>query len=304
MGKRTPKPGLDDGTSQRRLSFHGRTTGSVSREAIERKKASHRRASAAYEARHPELKEKRRLQMVARRAAAKLKRRQWDPPKKTPKQRQTPPAASADESVTESHVVLDLRAENLQILDAAMLQDKICRPTIVNTSDIEVAAAPSLNSAEKVALVALAEMGAGATGDGTHVDKHCIGNGVSLRSQGGCAEVCPNIPGTMFTLTDIPPHQSMRVSQARAAVAKLNDQPFSDKLLSDVMMWDDLPPLERAQYLPMGTASYIRVRTWRHRVRDADDGWDLATAKAMEELAQNVATDRMVERLLFERDGW
>ncbi|KAJ6509617.1 hypothetical protein DFH09DRAFT_1100889 [Mycena vulgaris] len=285
MGKCTPKPGLDDRDFTEEVILSRPNDRSVSREAIERKKASHRRASAAYEARHPELKEKRRLQMVARRAAAKLKRRQWDPPKKTPKQRQTPPAASADESVTESHVVLDLRAENLQILDAAMLQDKICRPTIVNTSDIEVAAAPSLNSAEKVALVALAEMGAGATGDGTHVDKHCIGNGVSLRSQGGCAEL-------------------MRVSQARAAVAKLNDQPFSDKLLSDVMMWDDLPPLERAQYLLMGTASYIRVRTWRHRVRDADDGWDLATAKAMEELAQNVATDRMVERLLFERDGW
>ncbi|KAJ7873229.1 hypothetical protein B0H13DRAFT_1894862 [Mycena leptocephala] len=46
------------------------------------KKESHRKAAAAYYARHPEIKEKNRLSLQKRREATKAKRRQWDPPKK------------------------------------------------------------------------------------------------------------------------------------------------------------------------------------------------------------------------------
>ncbi|KAJ6610572.1 hypothetical protein B0H10DRAFT_2224846 [Mycena sp. CBHHK59/15] len=48
----------------------------------EEKAARHRKASALHYARHPEIREKKRLQQSEKRAAAKLKRRQWDPPKK------------------------------------------------------------------------------------------------------------------------------------------------------------------------------------------------------------------------------
>ncbi|KAJ7902356.1 hypothetical protein B0H13DRAFT_2335647 [Mycena leptocephala] len=46
------------------------------------KKENHRKAAAAYYARHPEIKEKNRLSLQRRRAAVKAKRRQWDPPRK------------------------------------------------------------------------------------------------------------------------------------------------------------------------------------------------------------------------------
>ncbi|KAJ7862422.1 hypothetical protein B0H13DRAFT_1900130 [Mycena leptocephala] len=49
------------------------------------KRETHRKASAVYYARHPEVREKSRLDMQLRRAALKAKRRQWDPPKKLKK---------------------------------------------------------------------------------------------------------------------------------------------------------------------------------------------------------------------------
>ncbi|KAF8211723.1 hypothetical protein K438DRAFT_57055 [Mycena galopus ATCC 62051] len=54
-------------------------------ERDERIRAQRRKASAKYYARHPEVREKKRLQMAERRAAIKARRRQWDPPKKSKK---------------------------------------------------------------------------------------------------------------------------------------------------------------------------------------------------------------------------
>ncbi|KAJ7667455.1 hypothetical protein DFH06DRAFT_1322059 [Mycena polygramma] len=57
-------------------------------QAKARKREQHRRASAKYVATqvavvlHPELREKKRLQIAAKRAAIKANRRRWDPPKK------------------------------------------------------------------------------------------------------------------------------------------------------------------------------------------------------------------------------
>ncbi|KAJ7896098.1 hypothetical protein B0H14DRAFT_2680420 [Mycena olivaceomarginata] len=48
----------------------------------ERQRAQHRKAVAKYYASHPEVREKRDIQAVERRAAKKAYRRQWDPPKK------------------------------------------------------------------------------------------------------------------------------------------------------------------------------------------------------------------------------
>ncbi|KAJ7795156.1 hypothetical protein B0H14DRAFT_2621287 [Mycena olivaceomarginata] len=50
--------------------------------AIQNKRDQWKAASAWYYERHPEVKEKKRLQAAEKRAAKKLARRQWDPPKK------------------------------------------------------------------------------------------------------------------------------------------------------------------------------------------------------------------------------
>ncbi|KAJ7502434.1 hypothetical protein B0H11DRAFT_638642 [Mycena galericulata] len=49
----------------------------------EKRAEARRKASAKYYAQHPEVREKKRVQMAERRAAVKAKRRQWDPPKKS-----------------------------------------------------------------------------------------------------------------------------------------------------------------------------------------------------------------------------
>ncbi|KAJ7617541.1 hypothetical protein DFH06DRAFT_1342958 [Mycena polygramma] len=46
----------------------------------EEKRARRRKSSAAYYARNPQLRERSRLAMQARRAAVKARRREWDPP--------------------------------------------------------------------------------------------------------------------------------------------------------------------------------------------------------------------------------
>ncbi|KAJ7133264.1 hypothetical protein C8R44DRAFT_730444 [Mycena epipterygia] len=48
----------------------------------EQKAVNHRKASAEYYARNPQIREKRRVQAAEKRAGVKLKRRRWDPPKK------------------------------------------------------------------------------------------------------------------------------------------------------------------------------------------------------------------------------
>ncbi|KAJ7807684.1 hypothetical protein B0H14DRAFT_2609478 [Mycena olivaceomarginata] len=50
--------------------------------AIQNKRDQWKAASARYYERHPEVKEKKRLQAAEKRAAKKLARRRWDPPKK------------------------------------------------------------------------------------------------------------------------------------------------------------------------------------------------------------------------------
>ncbi|KAJ6518386.1 hypothetical protein DFH09DRAFT_1098571 [Mycena vulgaris] len=150
-------------------------------EKTKKRVESHRRASAAYDARHtisghPEVKERRRLFIAERRAAVKLKKRKWDPPKKeariaasTPEDSDVGRSSTQDSEGerggtrprvgvhtgaedTQSAVVLDLRVENLVMFDAETGEPG------GNFTKRATSAMNSLTPDEALALVALAGM--------------------------------------------------------------------------------------------------------------------------------------------------
>ncbi|KAJ7834668.1 hypothetical protein B0H13DRAFT_2369752 [Mycena leptocephala] len=71
------------------------------------KKEQRRKASAAYYARNPELREKNRLAMQLRRASIKAKKRQWDPPRRLARSKNAHNEKSRRSPTFASHEILD-----------------------------------------------------------------------------------------------------------------------------------------------------------------------------------------------------
>ncbi|KAJ6487347.1 hypothetical protein DFH09DRAFT_1105920 [Mycena vulgaris] len=288
------------------------------RESKEKKARSHRKASAAYDARNLEAtRERRRLRMAATRAAVKLKRRQWDPPKAA--RARTPSPAAPDESETnvdlpvEEGALWELCTENIWILEAQLeprireleaLHNTGARLNLVSEMDVELTA--SLNSDEHVALAALAGMAGGAVGDTQDADvdadvevdsilemARLLSSHGTEAGEGPCVGQVACVPEMVAPIRESP-----RVHQAQMAVAALSSRPFHPLEVSQVMRWEEVSPSERPPRLPMTFAAYWRVFRWRKKTaKRGDNGWDCATADAMTELADSLPVDRMLERV-------
>ncbi|KAJ6448170.1 hypothetical protein DFH09DRAFT_1406467 [Mycena vulgaris] len=261
------------------------------RESKEKKARSHRKASAAYDARNLEAtRERRRLRMAATRAAVKLKRHQWDPPK-APRAR-TPSPAAPDESETnvdlpvEEGALWELRTENIWILEAQLgphireleaLHNTGARLNLVSEMDVELTA--SLNSDEHVALAALAGMAGGAVGDTQDADVDAdvevdsilelaclLSSHGTEAGEGPCVGQAACVPEMVAPIGESP-----HMHQAQMAVAALS-APFHPLEVSQVMRW--------------------RKKT----AKRGDNGWDCTTADVMTELADSLPVDRMLER--------
>ncbi|KAJ6582504.1 hypothetical protein DFH09DRAFT_1439250 [Mycena vulgaris] len=287
-------------------------------ESKEKKAKSHRKASAAYDARNLEAtRERRRLRMAATRAAAKLKRRQWDPPK-PPRVRTPSPAASDDSEAivdlpVEEGALWELRTENIRILEAQMeprireleaLHNTGAQLNLVSEMGVELTA--SLNSDEHVALAALAGMAGGAVGDtqdpevdaDVEVDSilemaRLLSSHGTEAGEGPCVgqEAC--VPAMVA-----PIGQSPRVHQAQIAVAALSARPFPPLEVSQIMRWEEVSPRERPPRLPMTFATYWRVVRWSKKTaKRGNNDWDCATADAIAELAESLPVDRMLEQV-------
>ncbi|KAJ7467364.1 hypothetical protein B0H11DRAFT_1921401 [Mycena galericulata] len=83
--------------------------------SAEEKAASHRKASAKYYARHPHIRERRRIQVAEKSAEKKAKKRRWDPPKR-PKAVSTLVGSSSNASGIER--AAEVGARNDQPLDS------------------------------------------------------------------------------------------------------------------------------------------------------------------------------------------
>ncbi|KAJ6532228.1 hypothetical protein DFH09DRAFT_1092895 [Mycena vulgaris] len=288
------------------------------RESKEKKAKSHRKASAAYDARNLEAtRERRRLRMAATRAAVKLKRRQWDPPK-APRAR-TPSPAAPDKSETnddlpvEEGALWELRTENIWILEAQLeprireleaLHSTGARLNLVSEMGVELTA--SLNSDEHVALAALAGMAGGAVGytqdpdvdPDVEVDSilemaRLLSSHGTEAGEGPCVGQAACVPEMVA-----PIRESLHVHQAQMAVAALSARPFHPLEVSQVMRWEEVSPSERPPRLPMTFAAYWRVFRWRKKTaKRGDNRWDCVTADAMTELANSLPVDRMLERV-------
>ncbi|KAJ7683774.1 hypothetical protein B0H17DRAFT_1137540 [Mycena rosella] len=242
-----------------------------SRAAKQSKIGNHRRASAAYKNRyggtyhgscgdssrltsHPEeVKARKQDYIAACRLAEKLKRRQWDPPKPKP-----PRLSEAD----------DARAHAGE-LDP----DQLVTPHLVDhvEESLRVALAPSVNSDEQLAAVALA----GKAGADPALEMARL---LNIR---GSSSSLPKAGAVLLM------ERLIRVRDAQAAVAALSMQPFARISLIDAMMWSKILPLKTLPYLLMSVAAYQRVNKWRWRLaRTADNEWDCEVATVMAELAK------------------
>ncbi|KAJ7433319.1 hypothetical protein B0H11DRAFT_1939649 [Mycena galericulata] len=89
---------------------------------------------------------------------------------------------------------------------------------------------------------------------------------------------------------------STRVEQAWVAVANLNAGHLSQSTLMDAMMWEDVSPPLVASWLPMAVEAYHRVKDWQCGIAP-DNGWDMAAAVAMSDLAKTTPINRMVDQI-------
>ncbi|KAJ7443365.1 hypothetical protein FB451DRAFT_1190096 [Mycena latifolia] len=304
MGKRKPK---------QKASGREESAEDLAAARFQRRRETHRKASTAYDARHPEMKEKRRLARAAQRAQAKLKKRQWDPPKRprtappppseTSRHTEPPPSetrhrqseARSEVAVTEEGIVMELRVANLIEFEAQMDLELKIRTDDERVDEgamrdvqsaMDVAVAPSLNADEKLALLALAGM---ARGRPTNQDNHEVDSVLAmalLLSSHGTSIGEPHARSAALP----PPHlehESARVHRAQLAVATLNAKPFSALAIVDVYMWDAHRSLELLHWLPMSLASYRCVATWWGEAEEtADNSWDAPAQWDMEELAK------------------
>ncbi|KAJ7620799.1 hypothetical protein B0H17DRAFT_1219494 [Mycena rosella] len=211
-----------------------------------------------------EEKARKRDYIAARRLAEKLKRRQWDPPK--------PKAPRLSE------------ADNGGAHAGELDPDQLVTPHLVDhvEESLHVTLAPSVNSDEQLAAVALAGM-AGADS---------VLEMARLFSVHGSSSSLPKA-GTVLLM-----ERSTRVRDAQAAVAALSMRPFARISLIDAMMWSEILPLETPPYLPMSVVAYQRVNKWRwSSVRTADNGWDCEMVAVMAELAKTITADPMRDNL-------
>ncbi|KAJ6498285.1 hypothetical protein DFH09DRAFT_1103256 [Mycena vulgaris] len=293
-----------------------------SQQAKDKRVASHRSASAAYDARNLEAtRERRRLRMAVTRAAAKLKRRQWDPPKMAKTHTASPVApdeseASADVPVEEG-ALWELLAKNVGILEAQLEPRIQMLEALHNTgaklnvaSDMDVALTASLNSDEQLALLTLAGMAGGVVGPreaGVEIDS-VLEMALLLSSHGTQAgegpwlelAASPLMVGCLdgASIEASAMGQSTRVHQAQMAVAVLGSRPVLPLEVAEVMRWEEVSPRERPPRLPMTFAAYWRVTRWSKKTsKRADNRWDDATADAMADLAESIPVDRMLERV-------
>ncbi|KAJ7897378.1 hypothetical protein B0H13DRAFT_1884674 [Mycena leptocephala] len=176
--KTPPKPPKDSGTYR-------------PRQTQAQRQASHRLASARYYARYedsegagalqltnnacrnPEVREKNRVNMRARRAVAKARRRQWDPPKPNKAIQDMPRSESAQESDP-----FDPALVSSELLDGSMhFQDprgattssdedsqfrlaEQRRRVVTESSEVPLAGGSAPTSGERLAVAVLANMGA------------------------------------------------------------------------------------------------------------------------------------------------
>ncbi|KAJ7457107.1 hypothetical protein FB451DRAFT_1407133 [Mycena latifolia] len=307
MGKRKPK---------QKASGREESAEDLAAVRLQRRRETHRKASAAYDARHPEMKEKRRLARAAQRWVLSISPLTAPPPpSETSRHTEPPPSetrhrqseARSEVAVTEEGIVMELRVANLIEFEAQMDLELKIRTDDERVDEgamrdvqsaMDVAVAPSLNADEKLALLALVGM---ARGRPTNQDNHEVDSVLAmalLLSSHGTSIGEPHARSAALP----PPHlehESARMHRAQLAVATLNTKPFSPLAIVDVYMWDAHRSLELPHWLPMSLASYRRVATWQGEAEEtADNSWDAPAQWDMEELAESVPVDRMIDRLL------
>ncbi|KAJ6547988.1 hypothetical protein DFH09DRAFT_1367119 [Mycena vulgaris] len=282
-----------------------------------RRVESHRKASAAYDARHPEVKERRRIFIAEQRAAAKLKKRKWDPPKKPARVASAAEQSDVGHSTAErerdfvrpgtashteadsapSAIVLDLCVENLLMFDAEMGEQG---EAVYKMASSEM---QSLTPDEALALVALAGMAGGAaSADAAPALETTVGRAHLLSSHRSSLRVLEGAAGLTLSYKIA---SSARVEQARVTVAALNSRPFSRLLLIDVWLWDEVTPPGRrwwARGAQMSREAWWKVATWRADAYETDDSWDSATAEEWAEVTRSVPILRMID-VIVARDN-
>ncbi|KAJ6538209.1 hypothetical protein DFH09DRAFT_1324075 [Mycena vulgaris] len=144
----------------------------------EAKAQRHRETERAYYRRHPEIREKKRVQMAEKRAAIRARRRQWDPPKKI--KPQLPPSFSPgpDEQLNSQVCGMTLPSPGLPVRSAS--RNNVASPGDNSaTEDVarpqDAASVGSATSAERLAAMILTGMAhqrmvtaAGITEDNAH----------------------------------------------------------------------------------------------------------------------------------------
>ncbi|KAJ7091737.1 hypothetical protein C8R44DRAFT_750377 [Mycena epipterygia] len=263
MAKRKRKPAVKEGEQKE-----------ITSEQAERNRASYRR----YYERHPELREKKRVQMAERWAAEKAARRRWDPPKKKKKDR----AALEEDKPDSTDPTGVLNAINLRALSST--PDALLAANTTSGGD-GARGSLSQTSAEYLAMLTLAEMAEGHAAPEADNDST-----PALAMQLSSIRPAPQlmqeqwwrlgITGSIGAFTYVQTLQLM--------VAELNSGPMSGPTPAEANRWrDEHDPPEPPLLQTMGLERWDELYYWSEQAMllDPANEWDLpaqlafATAK-------------------------
>ncbi|KAJ7112732.1 hypothetical protein C8R44DRAFT_741804 [Mycena epipterygia] len=262
----------------------------ITEEQTERNRQAYQR----YYESHPEIREKKRLQMAERRAAAKAAKRRWDPPKKKKSVLVEPEEAHSN---PDSPAFCDadvLNATNLRALSRT--PDPLrARNSISGARD--TGRTPSRMTTEDLGVLALAAECAGAALEDDGDSILALAN--QLSSISSSAALPSRINGTAAALEHLTHGQLWRqgitgsigpltwVQSLQILVAELNSAPITGPTPAEANHWgDDHDPPEPPLLQTMGLERWDELYYWSEEVMllNPANEWDrpaqLAFAKA------------------------
>ncbi|KAJ7118298.1 hypothetical protein C8R44DRAFT_738242 [Mycena epipterygia] len=265
------------GKRKRKLSAVVGDNNEITEEQTERNRQAYKR----YYKSHPEIREKKRLQMAERRAAAKAAKRRWDPPKKKKVVPVEPEEADSNPDSPNFCGADVLNATNLRALsripnrlvapnsvsgprDAGRTPSCVINPTLILVN-INV---PVSNASSSAAAASRINATAAALEHLTHGQ---------VWHQG--------ISGSMGPLTGV---QSLQI-----LVAELNSSPIAGPTPAEANHWgDDHDPPEPPLLQTMGLERWNELYYWSEEVMllDPPNEWDLPAQLAFVKAKKSIMT--------------
>ncbi|KAJ6583428.1 hypothetical protein DFH09DRAFT_1308940 [Mycena vulgaris] len=268
----------------------------------EAKAQRHRETERAYYRRHPEVREKKRVQMAEKRAAIRARRRQWDPPKKI--KPQLPPSLSPgpDEQLNSQVCGMTPPSPGLPASrnDVASPGDNSAAEDVAKPQN--AASVGSATSAERLAAMILAGMAhqqlvtaAGITEDNAHslrsfpiqlsscgdeedsvlakaMELSSISSSELERAVHDAAQThAPDVTGACGSTGAVP-----LLAQAPVAMVERESRQVLEPTREEADHWaDTLYPEFPAHAQTISRQRWMDIRTWEGAVAaHHDEGWD------------------------------